>query len=471
MANITTNIEIQKKLIASIKSTLKKKNIKVTDGDKRHAAHLRITVNATDAANLQELLNTLLAPNFKCNIQPSSSPMSQKYPTYVLSLTKKYTDGASKFSVGTKIYLVNSVSNKGTLANKDLTPAKFGLNGLKIPEQNLYKEIQSKFKEMEETESIDSHIGQFCLDLLTQIGKPPKISNNSTTRIVSKQGSKIQDADLKIIAKNFGEILGALWYMTNDRRKNTVEYPQEENLPLVDYFIHTVRAPSLPVSAKSEEGAPPGADDAIMTLAEMKKTSLTREQQIARDTLITMVAEKKKGITNSILATHAKLDTDAYQWLQTHIKKSPTLADLDDFIKKYMSLPGAKLEKQVDTLIDVLTPFYKKTGSEAQIPLYKRSITEIFRAKGTLPLTGIIVFPMGGNLIRIFNEKNSPYSSLLKESLRNKNILQIHIYLTSTTIKFVEAPFAMGDFKFTYNAGMKYPNNRPIGFKMTGVPR
>ena len=142
-----------------------------------------------------------------------------------------------------------------------------------------------------------------------------------------------------------------------------------------------------------------------------------------------------------------------------------TLTDIDNFIKKYMNLPG-KMDARVTALVEVLTPFYAETGSGAQIRTYRQSITDIFNARGTLPITGIIIFPMGGNLTKIFNVRHSPYSSLLKESLQSKEILQIHIYLTPTTIKFVKAPFALGEFKFTYNAGMKYPSNRPIGFKM-----
>mgnify|MGYP003331176693 CR=1 FL=1 len=478
MARVTTDIDTQKKLIASLKYALRQAYLQTGDSGKRHGPHLRMGIKTIEnATGLKVFFEDLIgASSFKCTVELSDNPMSGKYPTYVLRLDREFIDydikgpGEKylhyKFPKGTAVYVVNTVSNRATLGNKALTPTKFQLGGKTISEKKLFDVINKRMSNLEEMKTIDDTVKGFCVEVLHQVVTPPAIRNNTDVKIHSKLGQFIKPADLAIIAKNFGEILGSAWYMSIDPEENSVEYPIEENLPLIDYFIHTPGRPLLSVSAKAGKGAPPGADDVIMMLPKMK--NLTPTEKVARDVLVAMIEEKKaKGISQSILTTHKKLNTPAYQWLKEYLNKSnPTMKDIEDFLKAFTQRrrdPRRIVRGDDFGLIEELLPFFKLTGFEPDRSI--RTINDLLHAKGARTMRGIIIYPLGRNLVNTFN-KTDVYRSLITKVLRSLSVLQIHIYLTATTIKFVKAPFEVAEFKFEYNAGVPYPDNRPIGFKM-----
>jgi hypothetical protein len=422
---ITTDKKAQSAIIKYYSVSLQAQNINIIKSS-RGGQHLRINYQGDPAA----LLNKILP----CTLKASDVNISGSYTTYELEIKKAIPDAKVK----DKIYFVNAVSSKGVLKTKELTPAKLNLTGDKISKTNFPTNVKAAVKKLSHPENIKS----FLIELF-------EASSTTTGLIKSKHIEAITDTDINIIAKDFGEVTGAWWWMNVHKKTTTaVEYPPEENQPLVDYYTYVGKVKTA-VSAKANEGAPPSINAIADILRPMKYTETKKEA--ARKAII---AISDASTVDGIVEASRQLNTPGYAWIKKNMFGGK------DFSADYCEAVMSKFAspKQV---MDKLKPLYDIMGRSASLEI----VTRIFGTHAKR--YGILISPLGYHLVDQLNN-NPVYLSVLNDAAKTIVVSQIYMKInkSSKTVSYTVKEFAASAFKFEYNANAGQPSLKKISFKM-----
>ena len=212
MPAITTSRQAQSAIIKFYSDALKKQGIEPLKPS-RGGPHLRVNY----VGDVKKLLDSILP----CTLKETDVSISGSYVTQELTINKGI-DGAKK---GDKIYFVLAVSSKGVLKTKQLTPDSLGFGGKKVSKSSFITSVKTAIK----SSSAPENIKGFLVELTTaSTAAEPKVSD--------KYIGTISDPDINIIAKDFGELAGAVWFMNQFNKKvDAISYPTESNAALVDY--------------------------------------------------------------------------------------------------------------------------------------------------------------------------------------------------------------------------------------------
>lgn len=392
----------------------------------RGGMHLRINYKG----DFYQLMNSI----HPCEIKASEHNISGSFTTYELQI-KNPIQGAN---IGDKIYFVVTVSSKGVVSNKELTPDKLGMTNKDIFKTTLLSEAKSAVNKTK----VPANIKLFLNDLLDA-------SVTVGGVIKSEHLESISDADLNIISKDFGEISGAVWFVNQyNKNANSVKYPPDIGNPLIDYYVKE-GTKTIAISAKANEGAPPSINAIAQILSKIKYNDAKRES--ARKAII---AISEKSTVEGIVEASKNLNTTGYQWLKKNIFKNM------DFTAAQCETALAKINTAEESL-QLLSNYYGAINRSAS-----KEITErIF--KNRAKRYGLIISPLGYSLV---DELNS--LPIFKEVLNDaaKSIMVSQLYMSinksSKTVKYSVKEFNASNFKFSYNANAGEPSLKKISFKM-----
>lgn len=392
----------------------------------RGGMHLRI--------NYKGDFNSLMNSIHPCEIYPSENNISGSFTTYELKL-KQSIPGAN---AGDKIYFVVTVRSSGVLSNKELTPDKLQLTGKDISKTSLINEAKTSINRSKAPDNIKS----FLKSLI-------EASTSSTGIINSEHLESISDSDINIIAKDFGEITGAIWFMNQYQKKSTsVNYPTDIANPLVDYYVKVGNL-KIAISAKANAGAPPSINAIADILKPVRYTEQNKEN--ARKAII---AISERSTVDGIVEASKNVNTEGYKWLKKNLFKNM------DFSASQCESVLANL-KSAEEALSLLDPYYKAIGRSAS----KDITTRIFanRAKRS----GLIISPLGYHLVDVLN--SSPvYKEVLNDAAKSIMVSQLYMTINKSTksVKYQVKEFAASSFKFEYNANAGNPSLKKISFKM-----
>lgn len=423
---ITTPRNNQSAIIKFYKTELEKNREVSLPQNTRGGMHLRINYKG----DFNSLMNSILP----CEIYPSENNISGSYTTYELKI-KKPIPGAN---VGDTIYFVVTVSSRGVLNTKQLTPDKLQMTGKDISKTSLITEAKTAVNRSNAPDNIKS----FLKSLIDA-------SNSPTGIINSEHLESISDSDINIIAKDFGEISGAVWFMNQYEKKSTsVNYPSNIANPLVDYYVKVGNL-KVAVSAKANAGAPPSINAIANILKPVRYTEQNKET--ARKAIIDI---SDKSTIDGIVDSSKELNTEAYKWLKKNLFKNM------DFTASQCETVLAKLTSP-EEVYSLLDPFFKLLNRKPAEDTIKKIFAN--RAKRH----GIILYPLGANLVEVLNT-----IPVLKEVLNDaaKSIMVSQLYMTinkrNKLVKYEVKEFSASNFKFEYNAKTDSPSNKKISFKM-----
>lgn len=453
--------------------------------DSGKGRHLRTEIRKDPIIYLNHLTNGL----FKKELTLAEKEISGTFPTYILETNKnvKIQKSKNNFEIipkGTKIYFVNTVhTNDKAKFNKNskaLTPAKFNFSGSTIKENFLKGKILRAFSSVRALYDVDFKIEFFCSELVKYIDKHPPENNkavdfNQIKNLKSEHEliSEINNSDINVIAKNFGEILGSLWYMRIDPEENSVFYPKKENQPVIDYKVHTytnrVITSTKPISAKSGSGAASSISglyldekqDLDYNISTIENTEPSNnEEKTLKEFLI---KTKNNKIPEKILSINEELlkNKKPYSLLANNIVGQVTLTSINNFLHTI---------KDYDDASEKLKDFFDSCEYDYTKPEKERILTEIFSKKGGSRL-GAVIYPLGVYAAREMN-KNKDWLNFLNKVIKGKKIIQVNIYLTKNDIKFtkndINDPDSKKSYEFVYNGMARDENNRGMSFKLKG---
>lgn len=332
-----------------------------------------------------------------------------------------------------------SSDNVKTIANKSLTPDGFGLGGKTILKSNYLKEIKLAING---NNLVPLHIKEFLKELAENSDK----SRFSTP----KAAMEISDKDLKIIAKDFGEISGAWWFLNNYTNSDVIaiEFPSKSNERLVDYYGVLKNKRKVSVSAKAGGGAAPS----ISSLWPMiqNKTFNDRDEKLVQQ-FIGAITEYS-GIEGIIMAAKA-INSDLYRRVGTIIGKSQYNAtDIEEWLKVF---------KDGDSAFAALnTHFYSKIKRAGNI----NTLISMWKSNSQKK-SGAILSPMAYALVDEVNE-NPKYTRFLTDIVSSNDIQQLYIYLSQSNTEYELRRFSNSQFVFEYHSAADAPDRNKIGFKL-----
>jgi hypothetical protein len=423
---ITTPSTNQSAIINFYKEELEKKPNVTVLKPSRGGKHLRI--------NYKDDFNSLMNSILPCEIYPSENNISGSFTTYELKIKSKIP-GAN---VGDKIYFVVTVKSSGIISNKELTPDKLGISGKNINKTSFITEAKTAVNRS----TLPNNIKSFLDDLI-------EASNSPTGIIKSEHLESISDSDLNVIAKDFGEIAGAIWFMNQYQKKSSsIFYPSNIAAPLIDYYV-TVDKVKIAISAKANAGAPPS----INAIANILRPIIYNDQnkEKARKTIINI---SDKSVVDGIVESSKQMNTEGYKWLKKNLFKNMdfSAAQCETILSKVSS------PKELHNLLDPYFTLLNRYPTE-------RIIENIFNNRGKRH--GFILYPLGANLVEILNTMPI-FREVLNDAAKSIMVSQLYMNINkrSKTVNYQVKEFSASSFKFEYNAKTDNPSNKKISFKM-----
>lgn len=325
-----------------------------------------------------------------------------------------------------------------TIANKALTPNELGLGGKTIPKNRFKAVVRSA---IDSCNVVAPHVKKFLHDFIEK-------SESSTMRL-NESVTQINDADIKVIEKDFGEIAGAWWFINNyDENLDRVEFPDQIATPLVDYYVYYKNGVKLKISAKAREGAAPSISNVYKMIENKRFTG--KDQQVKNFIAAIVNNSGREGIVAS-----AKLfKSDGY-----------------NIISKLMNDDDLTDEKIEQWLLTFKSPsslytylqdkYYSQIKRSASLPIIQR----IFISKAKR--SGIVTSPMAYSLVDEVNT-DKHYLDFLTRACNSESIQQLYVEINKRTkaINYTVKEFKDSQFEFEYHSNAGDPGANKIGFKL-----
>jgi hypothetical protein len=332
-----------------------------------------------------------------------------------------------------------SSDNVKTIANKSLTPDGFGLGGKTILKSSYVREIKLA---IDKNNLVPPHIKDFLNEL---------VENSNKSKFSTPKASKeISDKDLAIIAKDFGEISGAWWFLNNYTNADVIaiEFPSKSNERLVDYYGVLKNKLKVSVSAKAGGGAAPSISS-VWSMIQGKNFN-DRDEKLMYQ-FIGAITENS-GTDGIIMAAKA-INSDLYRRVGTIIGKPQyNAADLEEWLKVFKdgNAAFAALDQHL----------YSKIKRAANV----NTLIEMWKSPSQKK-SGAILSPMAYALVDEVNQ-NPKYTKFLTDVVSSNNIQQLYIYLSPGSTEYELRGFAESKFIFEYHSNAANPGGNKIGFKL-----
>jgi hypothetical protein len=329
-------------------------------------------------------------------------------------------------------------NNVKTIGNKVLTPDGLGLGGKTVSKRDYVKTANLS---IDQCKLVAPHVKEFLKLFVSKSDK--------TNTTFAKAVKDISDKDLAIIAKDFGEIAGAWWFLNNyDNDIVAIEFPARSNEPLVDYYGVYKNKLKIGVSAKAGGGAAPSISS-VWNMIGKKSFSDINDKKVHNFIGAVVNNSGTEGIVQAAKVMGSKL----YSLVGDIIGKSTYTAD--DIEKWFKQFNDPKVAH--DQLTNV---FYSKIGKSAKLSTFE----EIWKVSSK-KRNGAILSPMAYALIDEVNA-NKKNTDFLTDIVRTNNIEQLYVHLSKTSLKYELKGFKDSNFIFEYHSNAANPGGNKIGFKL-----
>ena len=329
-------------------------------------------------------------------------------------------------------------NNVKTISNKVLAPTGLGLGGKTVLKSQYINTINQS---IDESKLVAPHIKDFLKLFLEK----SKTSYSVFPRVIG-----ISDKDIAIIAKDFGEIAGAWWFLNNyDNDIMAIKFPALTNEPLVDYYGVYKNKLNIGVSAKSEGGAAASLKSVSFMINESQSKSLgPHEKDIYNFINAVVDNDGRNGIIQAAKAAKSPL----YNMVGKIVGKTNyNNTDIETWCNQF---------KEAEAAHTALTElFYSNIRRSALLDTF----IKIWSSKKQK--SGIILSPMAYALIDEVNldQKNTKF---LTDVIRTNNIEQLYVYLRNNSLKYEVNGFKNSNFVFEYHSNAADPGGNKIGFKL-----
>ncbi len=366
-----------------------------------------------------------------------------------------------------------SVIPGGMANNKNFTPDILKLNGIKFKSvtnmaSQVANSISSLYKGSDFNE-IKKYLAE-CIKLST--GANVLIESGFSKSYQLSGDYNVVGRDVRILSKNFGEILAAMYILANNKKSEYVEFPADVSQELYDFLmVERGSGKTHYYSVKSHGGSSTSLGNINFILNHFSDTNvLFKENEHEVQVIRSLINNQKEGKTtlknienfyNTILSDKKR---DIINRLGDISKQNPK--DLsqksldvwfDDMIK------SSTKEEFISTLQDIYDNVLGDKGHAPKATI--KTLEQIYKDEvGSKYEHGYLYYPMGSYIVKYLNTTGKyldilnvilNYGSYIHQFTVNMDIKQFDVSISS---------FKKTKFRFSYNAMSKKPSNRPIGF-------
>lgn len=354
-----------------------------------------------------------------------------------------------KFGVGKDewgFYFRSIVSERGSLTDKDLTPAKLRLGGKTLNKRDIVTAVTGGL----ELSSLPGNIVELAQQLLRlSTGKGTTISID---RPIKDTLTKITASDLKKFGKNYGEVVLAHWCLYNKPHAESIFFPPAEANPLADFVVNFTKQskkPPLNVSAKFEGGANASLNSFIKKDSKPPKTADKKE--ILAFNAIKAVAYGS-NIIQGLIDAEVLLQTKEYKIIKKMVGEKPVTRDtialvIETVFASLRITPEKITQDQYNAFLKEMEPFY--TASGGGIPKLE-SLSKI----AALPKKEYfhpVLYAFSVALAATFNS-NADFSNVLDKAAASIKAEQIYLNISNINITIKVKVFSKSKFKFAPGA-------------------
>lgn len=349
-------------------------------------------------------------------------------------------------------YFRSILRSLGSLTGKDLSPGKVGLAGRILTKENALAIISDGI-------SANKDLPLEVLDLAKNLAALAKSPGNVVYlgEDVRELVRALTPSDIKVLGKNFGEVVLAVWYLYNTRDAVSVEFPRYENNPLADFTVNFSRdsgRPPLNVSAKYELGANASLNSIIKPGQELPEWATVEERRAFE----AVMAVSHGSIVDGILRAEQILDTKEYRVIRDMVRAAPTLRNISDLVENILYQAGflpstnwsdqSEVRKKYEAFMVLLKPFYDATG-RAGIPTIQsmRNIVALGHGKYYHP----ILYAFSASLAKTFNMSHV-FTDVLNKAASTIKADQAYLTIGPSSFRVEIKKIESSKFKFSAGA-------------------
>jgi len=353
-------------------------------------------------------------------------------------------------------YFRSIVSERGSLTDKDLTPAKLQLGGKTLNKQQFADAVKAGLK----LSDLPGNITSLALALLElSKGSGLTIQTNSLVRNLL---AATTSSDLKKFGKNYGEVIIACWCLYNKPNAVSVYFPPEEANPLADFVVNFTPAsktPPLNVSAKFEGGANASLSSIIQKNSKPPKGATDIELKSFK-----AVMEVAYGATiiQGLLDAEILLNTPEYQVIKKMCGGGVVILDsIAKVIEKAFDSCGIHsgmkwdvgskgVKEKYEAFLKIMEPFYSlipgKNAGRPDISTIPK-ITALPKNQYYHP----VLYAFSVALAARFNS-NAEFSNVLQKAATSIKAEQLYLEINNISIIIKVKKFSKSKFKFAAGA-------------------
>jgi hypothetical protein len=409
----------EKKILKSyIKNFIESKDIKITNSN-RHCYHIRFNLEGT----LKDF-NSLFK-DIDIEVILSKHSCSSKSITYILKAIQEIDN----IPQNTELYWVNneiSQSNTGSnlFATKDLSPDSLQVTDKLYNTDELINDVSEII-----SNKYAKEISIQLIDLL-------KYAQNKSLQITLDKQLTFTNDDLAVISKDYGEILSAIWVMSN-LNFSKVLFPKNSNEKLIDFYGKKVSV-CYPISVKSGSGSKVFLKNILDAINKRKK--LSKKNINEQPSLGIIKIASNNTMKSQMIILHQFLKTKMIKDLSIILDKS-----IDEITIEYVK--DWTNNKTVEELKIILMNWWRDYSMPRKFNMNDNE--------------RLVISPLGEKIKFILNEDKK-----LKDSLtylaKNIALLQINIDVSYDQINFKKSFFKDSEFKFDWQG---YSSGNRLGFK------
>lgn len=383
-----------------------------------------------------------------------------------------------KISDNKKGYVnINSISKPTTQSDnsvipggknsKEFGPDKLGLQNTEFSSSSqlissVVNSIKSKYSDKKFNE-----IKIYLSDVLSKIGGGSVSINESFSKDYSlSKKHNVSSQDIKILSKNFGEVLGAIYTIKYNKKSKYVKFPSA-NQGLYDYLMVDKNDITTYFSTKSAGGSSTSMENINFVLKNFSDNKLFKDNKKEIDVIKMLINNKSEGkttLTNIENFYKSILKTEESQIL-TMINKISKVKSKDlsqsELSKWFISMKKTSSE---ETFINTMKNIYSSVLSNSSAT--NSTLSEMYNMDTSDSIqNGYLYYPMGSYIVKYLNE-NEKYVDTLNYVLNFASYIhQFDANLSTNSFNVKIHTFDKIKFRFSYNGMAKKPANRPIGFK------
>jgi len=382
------------------------------------------------------------------NVFGKTTKIEQLSGDVAKAVSGTYDSYLVKLSSNAGFYFRSKIGERGSLSNKDLTPAKLHLTRKKLTKENFDDEFNHGITDSKY--DLPINILELMQELLSAVSvKGDTIPITNTVKELMKS---LTSTELQILGKNFGEIALAKWCLYNKPKAKHVFFPPEENAALADFLVILSNYEVLKISAKFESGAN-ASINSIISKGSVAPADFTVEENKKFSAVMAVVDQP---ILKGLIMAEEILDTPEYKAIKKMCKdgivNEKTIGDavekalMDSGIPK--GSPASSItQDKISKFRKIMDPFYSQIKTPSQGFPKEVSFSKIAAGKFADP----VLYAFSVALTERFNSDET-YTKILNKAAQAIQAEQIYLKFTSTNITVTKKIFAESEFKFISGA-------------------